>query len=759
MGAPSDIEQLFLELINETRLDPLGNAARYLTSYAPLRSSNPSIQNAINFFGVDGAALLAAYQGLTPVAPLAWNNALETAASKHNDAMIASGTQTHQAPGEADFGTRLTNEGYNFQTAAENVYAYTESALHGHAGFMIDWGFGPGGMQSPAGHRDTIMNASLSEVGIAVTAENSAANPLGPLVMTQDFGSRGRLFALGVAYTDTDQNRFYSIGEGRSDLTISAGSTSVTSSSSGGYSLEVGQGEHLFSLSGGGLTGSVAVRATLDTGNLKLDVVDGTTLLTSASVLVDGAITSVRGLGVFGLTLRTGAGTQQITGTAGEDFIDGGAGVDVLGGGAGNDIYIVDVSGETITEAAGGGQDRVIADGNYGLNPGAEVETLTTRTHASTFAINLSGNELGQILFGNFGRNTLDGRGGADTLVGFAGDDLYIVDHPGDIIVETAGGGADRVVADATYILSGGAEVEILSTRTHAATFAISLTGNEYGQTIQGNFGANTLDGRDGADTLIGFGGDDLYIVDHIGDVVIEQAGGGNDRLVADVSYVLRSGSEVETISTRTHAATEAINLTGNEFTQTIQGNFGINKLDGRGGADTLIGFGGNDLYIIDHAGDTVIEGPGDGIDRVVADVNYALNAGAEVETLSSRTHAATTALNLTGNEFGQTIHGTFGANVIAGREGNDSLFGFAGDDRFVFAAGFGQDRIMDFDADPAGGQDKIDLAAYGMTNAMFANSVSITVSGADTLVTIGADVIRLVGVPTPSVDINDFLI
>ena len=92
------------------------------------------------------------------------------------------------------------------------------------------------------------------------------------------------------------------------------------------------------------------------------------------------------------------------------------------------------------------------------------------------------------------------------------------------------------MVADVSYVLTGGAEVETLSTRTHAATFAINLTGNEFGETIYGNFGVNTLDGRGGSDTLVGFKGDDLYIVDSPGDSVVEAIGGGNDRVVADVS-------------------------------------------------------------------------------------------------------------------------------------------------------------------------------------------------------------------------------
>ena len=52
-------------------------------------------------------------------------------------------------------------------------------------------------MQSPAGHRNNIMNANLTEVGIGVVADNSASTDVGPYVVTQDFGSYGRKWCLG----------------------------------------------------------------------------------------------------------------------------------------------------------------------------------------------------------------------------------------------------------------------------------------------------------------------------------------------------------------------------------------------------------------------------------------------------------------------------------------------------------------------------------------------------------------------------------
>ncbi|MDE3740199.1 calcium-binding protein, partial [Pseudomonas resinovorans] len=61
--------------------------------------------------------------------------------------------------------------------------------------------------------------------------------------------------------------------------------------------------------------------------------------------------------------------------------------------------------------------------------------------------------------------------------------------------------------------------------------------------------------------------------------------------------------------------------------------------------------------------------------------------------------------------------------------------------------ANFGQDRILDFDANPAGGQDRMNVTTLGITAANFAANVGITDIGVSTLVTIGANSITLVGV------------
>ena len=357
-------EQYLLELTNDARLNPLGDAARYISSYAPLTSPQANIQSSLTYFGVSGSQLLAAYQALAAAQPLAFSDVLAAGARAHDQAMIAAGQQTHQAPGEADLGARFTNEGYAYRSAAENVYAYAQDILYAHAGFMVDWGgtAATGGMQSPPGHRTDIMNPALREVGLGVTDYSNAATGLGPEVVTEDFGTTGASgsFLLGVAYADSDHNGFYSIGEGQAGLVVSVGGNSTASGASGGYTLATDlTGMQTVSLSGAGLSGTVTVRMALTdvSGNglnAKLDVIDGSTLHLSNSGAVTGAVSTIQALGLQALTVSAADGIgRTLIGNAGGDTLVGGAGNDVVIGGAGNDVIDGGLGSNTLDGGAG----------------------------------------------------------------------------------------------------------------------------------------------------------------------------------------------------------------------------------------------------------------------------------------------------------------------------------------------------------------------------------------------------------------------
>jgi predicted extracellular nuclease len=219
---------------------------------------------------------------------------------------------------------------------------------------------------------------------------------------------------------------------------------------------------------------------------------------------------------------------QEIYGNQGANFIEGAGGADYLIGLGGNDVYVVDGNDDVIVEAVGGGTDAVFTRDSYTLSAGAEVEILSAVSHdATTPPVALIGNGFDQIIFGNAGINFIEGGGGADTLVGLGGDDIYVVDNAGDYVAEGAGGGRDVVYARASFALNGAEEVEILSTVSRSATAAIDLSGNDIANEIYGNDGANVLNGGLGADYLVGYGGADIF-------AFTTALGGGNVDAIAD---------------------------------------------------------------------------------------------------------------------------------------------------------------------------------------------------------------------------------
>jgi Ca2+-binding RTX toxin-like protein len=174
------------------------------------------------------------------------------------------------------------------------------------------------------------------------------------------------------------------------------------------------------------------------------------------------------------------------------------------------DTYYTDGDDIIIELAGNGGTDEVRATASYRLTPGAYVERLIA-FNGGTDTIDLTGNEVGQIIIGNNAQNGLDGGGGADILSGRGGNDFYFVDTDDVIQEEQLGQGFDNVMARNHYTLGGGVSAEVLSTANHSGTDNINLTGNGVGQVIIGNAGINYIDGSDGNDRLAGFGNADHF--------------------------------------------------------------------------------------------------------------------------------------------------------------------------------------------------------------------------------------------------------
>ncbi len=359
-----------------------------------------------------------------------------------------------------------------------------------------------------------------------------------------------------------------------------------------------------------------------------------------------------------GAELYGKGGDDFLFGGAGNDRLDGGTGNDRMEGGAGDDTYVVDNTGDTISDSAG--VDTVLSYVSWSLYDLTEHLTLL-----GTANINGSGSRYDNTLIGNSGNNILNGgsgndilRGGdgndslhgsigddilyggagTDTLNGGTGNDTYYLDETtpsADTITDSDG--IDTVIASADYTMATG--IEILKLIGGAKG-----TGNAGDNTITANAGANTLTGGDGNDTLDGGDGDDKL-----------DGGVGNDRLV------------------------------------------------GGKGTDTLVGGAGNDTYVVDgdgSAADRVTEASGGGTDTVIASRTYTLGKYVENLTLA-------VAARGNGNELDNTIVGSDGNDQIYGVAGNDKLTGGAGDDTISGGAGndtmnggAGKDRITGADGD-----------------------------------------------------------
>jgi Ca2+-binding RTX toxin-like protein len=256
------------------------------------------------------------------------------------------------------------------------------------------------------------------------------------------------------------------------------------------------------------------------TGNDTYYVDDSGDVVTeNASEGIDAVLSSITyrlGDNVENLTLTgsraiNGTGNalnNVLTGNSAANTLDGGTGEDAMIGGAGDDTYIVDNTGDVITENTNDGIDAVLSSDTYTL--GANVEYLTLTGSA---AINGTGNELNNILTGNSSANTLDGGVGVDTMIGGAGNDTYLVDNTGDIVTENSSEGTDTVLSSVTNTLA--AHVEDL---TLTGTTAINGTGNALDNVLSGNSGNNMIDGGAGNDTLNGGAGAD-YLQGGAGDV------------------------------------------------------------------------------------------------------------------------------------------------------------------------------------------------------------------------------------------------
>jgi VCBS repeat-containing protein len=415
------------------------------------------------------------------------------------------------------------------------------------------------------------------------------------------------------------------------------------------------------------------------------------TLAESVENLVLTGSADLRGEGNASNNLLTGnAGRNELVGGAGNDTLNGAAGADVMIGGSGDDRYEIDDLQDVVIEDADEGIDTVYSRASAALSENVENLSLLGLS-----AINGSGNTLDNVLIGNAAANVLDGGAGADRLVGGRGNDTYVVDTTDDVVIEAEGEGYDSVVSSVSWTL--GSTLESL---TLSGSAEIDGSGNQKSNTLRGNIADNVLHGLGGNDIADGGAGNDALYGGDGDDVLL----GGADAAVEDEAPTFDIRKAIEMLGapegyeeswtyvghgefidadgqSHWYLTYEDYADYGLEFQQPNQPKPNDDFLDGGAGADYMAGSSGNDVYVVDQAGDRVIEAEEEGWDAVqVSGMNeYALSE--HVEELQMGEGVAVGV----GNNLDNRLIGNDRANTLDGGAGADSMFGGMGDDSYLF--------------------------------------------------------------------------
>ncbi|MET7418496.1 CAP domain-containing protein [Dactylosporangium sp. NPDC005555] len=104
--------------------------------------------------------------------PLAYNAKLTTAARKHSQDMATNDYFSHDSQDGTGFATRITNAGYKWSGAAENIAKGQRTP----ADVMNAW-------MNSSGHRANILNCGLKDLGVGLAYQGKTP------IWTQDFGS------------------------------------------------------------------------------------------------------------------------------------------------------------------------------------------------------------------------------------------------------------------------------------------------------------------------------------------------------------------------------------------------------------------------------------------------------------------------------------------------------------------------------------------------------------------------------------------
>ncbi len=260
-----------------------------------------------------------------------------------------------------------------------------------------------------------------------------------------------------------------------------------------------------------------------------------------------------------------------------------------------------------------------------------------------------------------------------------AGDSTYFVTDTSNTVSFTDAGGRDTVYSALnTYTLPSWAENLASSGSREEEKEAYNFTGNALANVIVGGHHNDILNGAAGNDTLYGGRGNNT-----------ERGGDGNDLVRGDLGK------------------------------DQLFGDLGNDVLDGRAGTDTMNGGLGNDTYVVDTAGDIVVESStvATQIDTVNSSVTRTLGANQEYLTLTG-----SAAINGIGNTLANRIVGNSAVNVLNGGVGADTMNGGGGADTFRYTTGndsldTARDLIQGFAP-----EDQIDLSLLDANTGTAAN-------------------------------------
>ncbi|WP_057395707.1 beta strand repeat-containing protein, partial [Pseudomonas fluorescens] len=403
-----------------------------------------------------------------------------------------------------------------------------------------------------------------------------------------------------------------------------------------------------------------------------------------------------------------------------------------------------------------------------GANLLFDVDPVTTNTGTITIADGAimpfggSIDNSGTIALGSTGRGTdLEILFRGATLTG--GGQVVLSDSAQNVIF---GGSTDTVLTNVDNTISGagqlGAGQMMLVNSGLVLASGVNALVIDTGSNAVTNTGVLQASGSGGLvieSALVNSGS--LWAND--GNVIIHGDARGAGNATISGSAMLEFGAASDQHVTFDSGAAGTLRLdVSTAFSGSVSGFAAGDKLDFGDiafGANTQITYAANDT----GTGGLLIVNDGAHATQVALNGQYAA-AGLQANTEGSGSELAYDAAaanhTMLGGLANDVLVGGAGDDLFFGGLGNDMLNGGLGNDTFAFAAaGFGNDSIQGFDVDPAGGQDLLNIAGLGISSETFAANVSIAADGADTLIGIGMDSIRLVGVNSAGIDQADFIL